>query len=261
MSTLSFNGQPFNMDLLNVIHNKVIYDNDGIGDRWDFLNEILIDNAWACGCGMPDKATDFFIRQFKALPSGIDYHTFEGGLDLFKIACHHKGFIDIEGKYTEKGEEFLTLVDYLLINDDLLKEGQLEKLPIPKLLIRGSIDDTIDKVFEGIVVSPDLSNAFLALKYIAFFTSFIKLRELEWEVQRELGTQSEVDVVSKQYYEFGETRHGEIYNAFHILENVLEVEEHGGSTPGWIDEASAEKVEAIEELFGRNDFFHIYLKG
>lgn len=261
MIILKLFNKPFDMDKIKFIGDDVYYDGEDCGDKLEFLNHLLVVNGWACGCGMPDKATLFFIRQFKGLATGEDFHTFEGGLDLFKIACHRKHFINIDGTYTERGNEFLSIVAHVGVTDDDLASIQVNKLPVPKLLIRGDVQETIDKVFEGIVVTPELANAFLALQYIGFFTSFIKLRELEWEVQREMGTQREVDVVSKQYYEFSETRHGEVYNAFHILENILEVEEHGGSTPGWIDPNGAEKVEAIEELFGRNDFFHLYLKG
>lgn len=261
MSNFTVWGEPFKMDLLNVVGNKVTYEGEEHGDPWDFLNTLLCEGAWACGCGMPDKATNFFIRQFKALATGVDYHTFEGGLDLFKISCYHKGFIDVNGKYTEKGEEFLTLVDYFLINDDVLTEGQIEKLPVPKLLIKGDVDKTIDIVFKDIGTSPDLSNAFLALQYIAFFASFLKLRSEAWDKEKEDGyTGNGSEAITKKYHDFGANRHGEIYNALHILENVLEMEEHGGSTPGWIDPDGYEKLEAIEKLFDRDDFFFFYLK-
>lgn len=257
MSALTLFNEPFDMDKIKFINDDIYYDGEDCGDNLEFLNHLLIINGWACGCGMPDKATVFFIRQLRAFASGEDFHTFQGGLDLFKIACYHRGFIDINGALTLKGNEFLSIATHVGITNDDLASIQVNKLPVPKLLIKGNVDETIAQVFEQIEVSPDLANAFLALQYIGFFGSFLRIRSKQWDEARNPRV---LPPISEEYHKWCEVRFGEIYNTWHILENILDMEEHGGSTPGWLTEEGNTKLDAIEQLFDCDDFFHLYLK-
>jgi len=261
-SLLQMHCEPFDASKLATYEGVLHYDGCEQGDILDFLNTALCENAWGCGCGRPDEATSFFFAQFGDIASGKNYHRLPGGLELFKYACWKDGLINKDLSYTEKGKELLALpnlffkVDWDEYDKSTCVSFARDLLPI-LTFDPTALPDIIKEVFGDVKDGPEVDYT-AALIYVGILGGYLKRKQgmpfsfIMSPERDEMYALS--DSVFKNYA-------GEWYNSFHILEGVLDMEEHGGSTPGWLSyDGGAEKQEAIEKFFNCDDIFTYCLK-
>lgn len=253
-SLLQLHFAPFDPSLLEIFNSTLCYDGSGYDSRFDFLNSLLCENAWACGCGQPEEAADFFYKQFLAIPDNIDYHVITGGFDLFKYACWKKGLVNGDMSYTGKGQELIDMLKLIALTPEDLNTKMTTKVSLPDDITAQAdlVGQAIATVF-GDVNGLEKVNYVYALLYVGILGDFLHQRHLtEYGHPR-----------YEQLFELKEKvfkdHEGEHYNSFHLLENVLDMEEHGGSTPGWLTaEPGVYYQHAINKLFSNNNTLFEY---
>jgi len=270
-TSLSLFDKPFDISLVTYDpeygENDAVYYNDDVEEldedcQLAFLNQILCENAWACGCGMPRQASAFFFKQLIDLETA-DYHSLPGGLELFKIACYEVDIIDEHCKPTKKGNELIALFDkFNLREEEWFKTygEQVVKVPLTssalnlKPLTNGEYAQSL--VFHELTKPiPKQFDANKAMLYVGIYCSFLYLRSEEWDLP------GKPDTIYNMWKTFQEKHYGETYNSLHILDNMLELEEHGGSTPGWLQHTlhAEQSLIEIEKLYGVKELFKLFL--
>lgn len=270
-TSLSLFDEPFDISLVTYDpeygENGAVYYNDDVEEldedcQLAFLNQILCENAWACGCGMPRQASAFFFKQLIDLETA-DYHSLPGGLELFKIACYEADIIDEHCKPTKKGNELIALFDkFNLREEEWFKTygEQVVKVPLNasalnlKPLTNGEYAQSL--VFHELTKPiPKQFDANKAMLYVGIYCSFLYLRSEEWDLP------GKPDTIYNMWKTFQEKHYGETYNSLHILDNMLELEEHGGSTPGWLQHTlhAEQSLIEIEKLYGVKELFKLFL--
>jgi len=256
-SLIEMHCKPFDATKLATYEGVLHYDGCEQEDILDFLNTALCENAWGCGCGRPDEATSFFFAQFGDIASGKNYHRLPGGLELFKFACWKDGLINKDLSYTEKGKELLALPDLFFKVEwegyDKFKCVSFAYDSLPALTSDpAALPGVIKEVFGDVTGAPEIDFA-AALVYVGILGGYLKNKH---DIPFSLTDRSEREKLEALVDPVFDNYAGEWYNSFHILENALEMEEHGGSTPGWLShDGGSEKQEAIEKFFNCDDIF------
>jgi len=256
-SLLQLHCKSFDKNKLRNHEGVLHYDGCELEGVLDFLNSVLCENAWGCGCGRPDEATSFFFAQFADLAFGKDYHRLPGGLELFKYACWKEGLINKDLSYTEKGEELLSVPELFFSvkweQYDKDKQVSFVRESLPTLSFDpAAVPAVVKTVFGDVQDGPEIDYV-SALAYVGILGGYLKVKHgIPFSLTDRTGW-DKLYAVSDPVFENYE---GEWYNSFHALSEVLEMEEHGGSTPGWLShDEGIEKQEAIEKLFNCNDLF------
>lgn len=236
MSLIKYNED---FEILRVFEGDIVeysfHGDVNVGSANEVLEILFQQFLYFCGCGQPEEAQLFYVKQLKSIVAGTneDYIGKFGGLEFFKLCLVAQGFLTKDLKLTTQGLKVMEVIDFLLPYCDFTEtdepvafEGDYAEVTHP-LFQSEKVNDLLKTFWlelsevkhPCVDVVPDINyTAGMYYLYQALGTLAFKTIELKFEQME--------NVVSNNA--------GAFYWTFYMTDNYLGWEAHGGSSPGWL---------------------------
>lgn len=200
----------------------------------DILSDFLVTDMGFCGCACHDAAIEFLLIQLAGLRESKNYFHLNGGLEFFKLGCYELGLLDDNQKLTEIGEVLADLGNKIPTSGITLPESVFgHKLDFREDELKFTTFSILtDRTSKSV---PEWINKDLLMEAIHYLLNGL---------DRESSKDRDEEMV---LYNYREKHGGECTLLLYWLEHVLELEEHGSSTPGWIDHTSEFKWDHLKD--------------
>lgn len=208
------------------------------GCHWDDLEDLIyIGVLGGCGCGHPDYA---YVHAMSMLKRITDNKELKDERDYFTAYCMlSSGIITKELELTVLGEDVLSKFQGEF--NDVTPKNETTYTPV-------RVDEEFLEVELSLVGITDIPSDYLVpvLSYIVKVCGYYEYSNSRGP--RTLGddwNEFKADVEKILEMEYGS---GEFYYVFHQLDR-LGIEEHGGSSPGWIAHGIADEFKDLMVKF------------
>jgi hypothetical protein len=226
----------------------------------DIFCEIMHSVLKFCGCGMPDDAMHFYIQQLTALETVPikDYIGRVGGLDFFiYIAELQQMFDKTTRTLTPKAKAILHALSILF--PIYLKEEECELNPLNEFLVdkkaynailHTEVDPVWRKAQEEAGVKIEQKQ--LPIHWYIFNHVNILGFHLLLNINKHIEQVTNPEYAKTQTSEWCSSNYGAQYWTWYMIDNVLDLEEHGGSSPGWLSDTGQKTIVHLHQLFAHS---------
>jgi hypothetical protein len=223
----------------------------------DIYSHIVHSVLRFCGCGMPEDAMHFYMQQLMALEVTPikDYNGRVGGLDFFiHIAELQQMFDKATQTLTPKARAILHALSILFPVH--LKNEEHELCPLNEFvmdkeaydaIIHTEIDPVWKKAQEDAGVSFEKEQ--LPIHWYVFNHVNVLGFHLLLDIYKHIDQIKNPECAKIQRSEWCSSNYGAQYWTWYMIDNILDLEQHGGSSPGWLSETGQKTIVHLHQLF------------